>query len=54
LHQRRIAIGDGTTVTVRASVGLACYPEDGRTVEELISAADSRMYKEKEAAAAAE
>ncbi len=34
-------------ITVSLSVGYACYPVDGRTLEELISVADERMYKAK-------
>jgi diguanylate cyclase (GGDEF)-like protein len=32
---------------VRASVGAAVYPEDGRSFESLLAAADRRMYRNK-------
>jgi diguanylate cyclase (GGDEF)-like protein len=34
---------------VTASVGIACFPEDGRTAQELINCADRAMYHAKEA-----
>jgi diguanylate cyclase (GGDEF)-like protein len=34
-------------VAVGASIGVAIFPDDGRTLDELISVADSRMYGEK-------
>ena len=37
-----------------ASFGLACYPEDGETADELLSAADRSMYREKDGQACAE
>jgi diguanylate cyclase (GGDEF)-like protein len=39
----------GETVEVRASLGLARYPEHGATVEELLAAADRAMYLAKNA-----
>lgn len=39
----------GHTVTVGASIGMACYPADGREVEALIAAADRHMYEIKRA-----
>ena len=47
---RRIAIE--TTIpghTVAMSVGEACYPRDGADAEELLAAADKRMYSAKQA-----
>ncbi len=38
----------GVTVTVKASIGIALYPEDGRTPEELIKHADAAMYVAKQ------
>jgi diguanylate cyclase (GGDEF)-like protein len=32
---------------VRASIGIASYPADGRTGQELLEAADQRLYREK-------
>lgn len=38
---------DGQEIAVGASVGIACYPEDGTDGEELLKLADGSMYKEK-------
>jgi diguanylate cyclase (GGDEF)-like protein/PAS domain S-box-containing protein len=40
---------NGIEVTVGASVGIACYPECGQTVEGLLRAADMAMYEAKRA-----
>jgi diguanylate cyclase (GGDEF)-like protein len=37
----------GPDVRVTVSIGVAVYPEDGSTVEQLIQAADVAMYKAK-------
>jgi diguanylate cyclase (GGDEF)-like protein len=37
----------GARVSLTASVGLACYPEDGATVAELLREADLAMYRVK-------
>ncbi|HEX7471878.1 MAG TPA: diguanylate cyclase [Candidatus Limnocylindrales bacterium] len=34
----------GTSPQVRASIGVACYPADGRTKDAIVSAADRSMY----------
>lgn len=39
--------GLGDKVGITFSMGMAVYPEDGNTVEELITFADQNMYKEK-------
>ena len=39
---------DGSTVNVEATVGIALFPQHGRTAEELIQAADIAMYASKE------
>lgn len=39
---------DGVTFTVRASVGIALYPEDGRKAQELLKHADVAMYAAKQ------
>jgi diguanylate cyclase (GGDEF)-like protein len=38
---------NGAHVRVTASIGIALFPEDASTVDELLAAADSEMYKEK-------
>lgn len=39
---------DGVSVEVKASVGLALYPEDGHTTADLLEHADAAMYAAKE------
>jgi diguanylate cyclase (GGDEF)-like protein len=39
---------EGLTVHISGSLGLAIYPTDGETVEDLINQADSRMYAAKQ------
>lgn len=39
---------DGQVVEAGASVGISVFPEDGDTVDELISSADAAMYQAKE------
>jgi diguanylate cyclase (GGDEF)-like protein len=38
---------DGITLTVTASIGIALYPEDGRSPQELLNKADKAMYAAK-------
>lgn len=40
---------NGNLLNVGLSIGSACYPTDGRTVEELIKFADANMYEDKNA-----
>lgn len=47
----RVALAAGGTVTV--SFGIACFPEEGRTREELVARADETLYRRKKAARAA-
>jgi diguanylate cyclase (GGDEF)-like protein len=42
---------EGQSVKVRASVGIALYPEDGRSAAELLQHADAAMYVAKQNAA---
>jgi GGDEF domain-containing protein len=35
------------SVCLGVNIGLATYPEDGTTTDELLSAADTRMYQAK-------
>ena len=44
---------DGTRLSVSASIGISLYPDDGRTVEALIDAADKAMYRVKHGGEAA-
>ena len=37
----------GTKTTIRASVGIAIYPRDGKTAEDLLAHADDAMYQAK-------
>jgi diguanylate cyclase (GGDEF)-like protein len=43
---RPLAI-DGVTIPVTVSVGIACYPEDGRTLDALAVRADRALYQAK-------
>lgn len=40
-------IFDGHIITCRYSYGVACFPKDGTTLDELIGNADKRMYENK-------
>jgi len=40
---------NGQELTTSASVGVACYPEDGETIDELLRHADTAMYAVKNA-----
>jgi diguanylate cyclase (GGDEF)-like protein len=40
---------DGTPISVTASFGVAAFPADGRTADELIAAADAALYTAKAA-----
>lgn len=42
-----IAVGDGVDVQVGASIGIACFPQDGHGREQLLLAADAAMYQVK-------
>ncbi|SEG52363.1 diguanylate cyclase (GGDEF) domain-containing protein/HDIG domain-containing protein [Bryocella elongata] len=57
---RRVVQGEASAVQLTASIGVACFPNDGSTAEDVLAAADRRMHVEKrryyathEAAAAA-
>jgi diguanylate cyclase (GGDEF)-like protein len=39
---------DGASLTVSSSIGIALYPEDGRTAQELLKHADLAMYAAKQ------
>lgn len=38
---------EGTTLNLSGSMGVACFPQDGREADALIDAADQRMYEHK-------
>lgn len=44
---RRPATIDSITVQVSVSIGIACYPDDGDTVDVLMSISDTAMYADK-------
>lgn len=44
LRSLRFPSGDGSDLEVRASIGVATYPDDGEAVHELIGRADAMMY----------
>ncbi|HEY0264438.1 MAG TPA: sensor domain-containing diguanylate cyclase [Granulicella sp.] len=46
-RKARFLEGDGLSLSVLASFGLATYPEDGETVHEILRAADMMMYEAK-------
>jgi diguanylate cyclase (GGDEF)-like protein len=39
---------DGQRITATVSIGIACYPEDGRTLDALASRADRALYQAKQ------
>jgi diguanylate cyclase (GGDEF)-like protein len=40
---------EGKQLSLSASIGMAIYPEDGQTIDELMKAADKNMYRQKDA-----
>ena len=40
-------LGNGVVINISAAVGVAFYPDNGKTVESLVQYADDAMYKEK-------
>jgi diguanylate cyclase (GGDEF)-like protein len=49
LANTRFLTGEGLSLSVTASLGLATFPQDGSTLHELIRSADTMMYTAKEA-----
>jgi diguanylate cyclase (GGDEF)-like protein len=47
VRTHRFLVGDGPTVNLTASFGVATFPRDGATREELIRGADEAMYRVK-------
>jgi diguanylate cyclase (GGDEF)-like protein len=48
LTQTRFLAGEGLSLSVTASLGLATFPQDGASLHDLIRASDTMMYKAKE------
>ncbi len=44
LRESRFLTGEGLSLELRGSFGLATFPEDGETIERIIKAADDMMY----------
>jgi diguanylate cyclase (GGDEF)-like protein/putative nucleotidyltransferase with HDIG domain len=49
VESKKFAVRRGRTVEVGISMGIACFPADGETTEELLSAAARNMQKDKHA-----
>lgn len=47
VRELHCSVGDDASLYISASIGAACYPEDGRTLEELYENADKAMYRVK-------
>lgn len=47
IESRKFSVRTGKTVEMGVSIGIACFPEDGETTEELLTAAASRMQRDK-------
>lgn len=45
-------LNDGVLLNISASIGVACYPHDGKNADELISYADDTMYNDKRSSTA--
>jgi diguanylate cyclase (GGDEF)-like protein len=48
LTQTRFLSGEGLSLSVTASLGLATYPQDGSSLHDLIRASDTMMYMAKD------
>lgn len=49
IAQLRVSAGGAVLSRVTASLGIACYPQHGERMDELIRAADAALYKAKAA-----
>lgn len=47
LELQRFSVRTGKTVSLGISIGVACFPEDGETTEELLTAASGKMQQDK-------
>jgi len=48
LAQTRFLAGEGLSLSVTASLGLATFPQDGSSLHDLIRSSDTMMYTAKE------
>ena len=49
VESQRFSVRTGKTVEIRMSLGVACFPRDGETSEELLTAAARKMQRDKHA-----
>jgi diguanylate cyclase (GGDEF)-like protein len=49
VESHQFTVRTGRTARVGLSIGIACFPKDGETAEELLSAADRHMQRDKHA-----
>jgi diguanylate cyclase (GGDEF)-like protein len=49
VESHEFAVRTGRTVRVGISIGIACFPKDGETAEELLTSADRNMQRDKHA-----
>lgn len=47
VESHKFSVRTGKTVEMGVSLGISCFPEDGETTEELLTAAASRMQRDK-------
>ena len=47
IELQRFSVKTGKTVSLGMSIGIACFPEDGETTEELLTAASGKMQQDK-------
>jgi GGDEF domain-containing protein len=50
LRETRYLLSEGLDLQIMASFGIASYPEDGNSIQEIIGAADEMMYLVKNSA----
>lgn len=49
IESRQFAVRTGRTINIRMSLGISCFPADGETTEELLTAAARNMQRDKHA-----
>jgi GGDEF domain-containing protein len=47
VQMQRFAVRNGKSIVLGLSLGVACFPEDGETTEELLTAAARKMQQDK-------